>query len=49
MLSISDDKQPDVMKAFNSISRYLDDLLNSDNPYFKLFGKSDISHRTAVK
>ena len=25
--------QADVIEAFNSTSRYLDDLLNSDNPY----------------
>ena len=27
--------QSDVIEAFNSTSRYLDDLLNIDNPYFK--------------
>ena len=27
------DKQADVIEAFNSTSRYLDDLLNIDNPY----------------
>ena len=31
----SDDNQADVIEAFNSISRYLDDLLNIDNPYFE--------------
>ena len=35
MLSLSDNIQADVIKAFNSSSRYLDDLLNIDNPYFK--------------
>ena len=25
----------DIIDAFNSTSRYLDDLLNIDNPYFK--------------
>ena len=25
----------DVIKAFNSTSRYLDDLLNIENPYFE--------------
>ena len=29
------DNQADVIKAFNSTSRYLDDLLNIDNPYFE--------------
>ena len=31
----SSDNQADVIKAFNSTSRYLDDLLNIDNPYFE--------------
>ena len=34
MLSLSDNIQADVIEAFNSTSRYLDDLLNIDNPYF---------------
>ena len=28
MMSLSDDKQADVIDAFNTISRYLDDILN---------------------
>ena len=35
MLSLSDNNQPDIIEAFNSTSRYLDDLLNIDNPYFE--------------
>ena len=35
MMSLSDDTQSVVIEAFNSISRYLDDLLNIDNPYFE--------------
>ena len=35
MMSLSDDTQADVIEAFNSTSRYLDDLLNIDNPYFE--------------
>ena len=31
----SHDNQADVIEAFNSTSRYLDDLLNIDNPYFE--------------
>ena len=34
MLSLSDDNQSDVIEAFNSTSRYLDDLLNIDNTFF---------------
>ena len=35
MLSLSDKNQADIIEAFNSTSRYLDDLLNIDNPYFE--------------
>ena len=35
MLSLSDNNQSDIIEAFNSASRYLDDLLNIDNPYFE--------------
>ena len=34
MLSLSDNNQADVVEAFNSTSRYLNDLLIIDNPYF---------------
>ena len=34
MMSLSDDTQADIIEAFNSNSRYLEDLLNIDNPYF---------------
>ena len=33
--SLSDDNQTDIIKADDSTSRYLDDLLNTDNPYFQ--------------
>ena len=35
MLSLSDNNQTDIIEAFNSASRYLDDLLNIVNPYFE--------------
>ena len=35
MLSLSDNNQTDIIEAFNSTSRYLDDFLNIDNPYFE--------------
>ena len=35
MFSLSDNNQAGVIEAFNSTSRYLDGLLNIDNPYFK--------------
>ena len=34
MLSLSDDNQSEVIEAFNSTFRYLDDLLNIDNTLF---------------
>ena len=34
MLSLSEDNQSDVIEAFNSTSRYLDELLNIDNNFF---------------
>ena len=35
MMSLSDDNPAEVIEAFNSTSRYLDHLLNIDNPYFE--------------
>ena len=35
LTSLSDDNQADITEAFNSTSRYLDDLLNIDNPYLE--------------
>ena len=34
MTSLSNDNQADIIEAFNSTSRYLDNRLNIDNPYF---------------
>ena len=33
---LNNDNQADVIEAFDSTSRYLDDLLNIDNPYFEV-------------
>ena len=35
MLSLLDNNHTDIIEAFNSTSRYLDDFLNIDNPYFE--------------
>ena len=35
MTSLYNDNQADIVEAFISTSRYLDDLLNVDNPYFE--------------
>ena len=34
MMSLSDDKQADIIDAFNTISRDLDDISNINNVYF---------------
>ena len=34
MMSLSDDKQADFIDAYNTSSRYLDDILNINNVYF---------------
>ena len=33
-MSLSDDKQGDIIDVFNTTSRYLDDILNMNNNYF---------------
>ena len=35
MTSLADVKEAEIVEAFKSTSRYLDDLLNIDNPYFE--------------
>ena len=35
MMCFSDDNQADVIEVFSSTSRYLDDFLYIDNPYFE--------------
>ena len=35
MTSLSDIKQAEIIEAFKSTSRYLDDLFSIDNPYFE--------------
>ena len=34
MMSLSDDKQADVINAFNTTSRYLDDIININHVNF---------------
>ena len=34
IMSLSDDKQADVIDAFNTTSRHLDNILNINNVYF---------------
>ena len=44
MLSLSDNNQADGVEAFNSTSRYLDDLHMVLIIFFRTNGRSDISH-----
>ena len=37
MLSLSEDNQSDIIEAFNSTSRYLDDLLNIDSMVNRIY------------
>ena len=34
MMPLSDDRQADIIYAFNTTSRYLDDILNIKNVHF---------------
>ena len=34
MMSLSDEKQTEIIGAFNTTSRYLDDIFNINNIYF---------------
>ena len=34
MMSLSDNKQTDIIDAFNTTPRYLDDILNINNGFF---------------
>ena len=47
MKSLSRENQADIIEAFNSTSRYLDDLLNIDNIWPN--GGPDIPYRTPIK
>ena len=40
MLSHKRDSQADVIAAFNNTSRYLDDILNLDNPFLAHLAQS---------
>ena len=49
MMSLSDDKQANVIDLFNTTSRYLDDILNINNVYFDKNGKSNIPFRAPTE
>ena len=45
MLSLSDNKEGDVIKEINSTLRYLDGYLNIGNPYFEHMASRHISQK----
>ena len=49
MKSVSGENQAAIIVAFNSTSRYLDDLLNIDNDHFETNGWQDKSCWTSIK
>jgi hypothetical protein len=49
MLSLSEDKQQDVIVAFNNTSRYLDDIFNLDNPYFDQMVSDNYPRKPMIK
>ena len=49
MMSLSDDKQANVIDVFNTTSRHLDDILNIKNVYFDKYGKSNIPFRAPTE
>ena len=44
IMSLSGDKQADIIDAFNTISRYLDDILNIKMLIICQYGKSNIPY-----
>ena len=44
MLSLSENDKSDIIEAFSSTSRFIDDLLNIDNPHFKQMLFPDHTH-----
>ena len=49
MMSLSDDKQADIIYAFNTTSRYLDDILNINNVYFDNIVKYTLQSSSLIK
>ena len=49
ILSLSNDNQSEVIEAFNSTSRYLNDLLNIDNNVFDSMVNNIFPFRTSVQ
>ena len=49
MMSLSEDNQSDVIEAFNSISRYLDDLFNIHNNFLDSMDKVNRIYPTELQ
>ena len=49
MLSLSEDTQSEVIEAFNSTSRYLDELLNIGNNFFDSMANHNLLFRTSAE
>ena len=49
MMSLSADKDAEIIEAFNATSRYLDNLLNIENTSFHGMGRTYLPIRTSVK
>ena len=45
MMSLSDDKQADIIDAFNTASRYLDNILNINNVYLTIWYTTNFATR----
>ena len=48
MMSLSDYQQTDIIDAFNTTSRYLQDILNITNTLFLQYGKKSIPCRAST-
>ena len=48
MMSLSDEKQADIFDAFNTTSRYFDDIFNINNVYFDTMVRTPFVHPTVI-
>ena len=46
---MKENKNAEIIEAFYSMSRYLDDLLNIDNNLFWRYGQTNLLIRTSIK
>ena len=48
MMPLSDDKLADIIDAFNTTSRYFDDILNINDILFRQYGGRSFNCRNSV-